>query len=155
MRQTGILWAFALLCLVMAISQPAFLTTSNIINILKQISINGILAIGLTTVLLSGGIDLSVGSVVAVSCVASAYFANIDYSMPLIIPFLVAIGIGLLFGLLNGIGIAYLGFAPFIMTLSMMTIARGIILVLTNARPVFNLTDEFINISNTFFFRDT
>ncbi len=151
LRQTGIVWAFVLLCIVMAISQPAFMTTSNIINILKQISINGILSIGLTIVLISGGIDLSVGSVVAVSCVASAYFAKVDYSIPLIVPFLVAIGVGLLFGLINGFGVAYLDFAPFIMTLSMMTIARGIILVLTNARPVFNLSEEFINISNTFF----
>jgi ABC-type xylose transport system permease subunit len=94
LRQTGIFWAFLVLCIVMAFSQSAFLTVPNITNILKQISINGILAVGMTLVLISGGIDLSVGSIVAVSCVASAYFAGADNAYPIIIPFLVALAVG-------------------------------------------------------------
>jgi ribose/xylose/arabinose/galactoside ABC-type transport system permease subunit len=151
LRQTGIFWAFLLLCIVMAISQPAFLTVPNITNILKQISINGILAVGMTLVLISGGIDLSVGSIVAVACVASAYFAGADSSYPIIIPFLVALAVGGFLGSINGVGIAYFGFAPFIMTLAMLTMARGLVLLITNARPIFNLTRSFINVSNTFF----
>lgn len=150
-RQTGIFWAFILLCTIMALSQPAFLTVPNITNILKQISINGILAVGMTLVLISGGIDLPVGSIVAVACVASAYFAGADSSYPLIVPFVVAIAVGGLLGAINGAGIAYFGFAPFIMTLAMLTMARGLVLLITNARPIFNLTRPFINVSNTFF----
>lgn len=151
LRQTGIFWAFLVLCIVMAISQPAFLTVPNITNILKQISINGILAVGMTLVLISGGIDLSVGSIVAVSCVASAYFAGADSTYPIIIPFLVALAVGGFLGAINGVGIAYFGLAPFIMTLAMLTMARGLVLLVTNARPIFNLTRPFINVSNTFF----
>lgn len=151
LRQTGIFWAFLVLCIVMAVSQPAFLTVPNITNILKQISINGILAVGMTLVLISGGIDLSVGSIVAVSCVASAYFAGADSAYPIIIPFLVALAVGGFLGAINGAGIAYFGLAPFIMTLAMLTMARGLVLLVTNARPIFNLTRPFINVSNTFF----
>lgn len=144
LRQTGIFWAFLVLCIVMAVSQPAFLTVPNITNILKQISINGILAVGMTLVLISGGIDLSVGSIVAVSCVASAYFAGADSAYPIIIPFLVALAVGGFLGAINGAGIAYFGLAPFIMTLAMLTMARGLVLLVTNARPIFNLTRPFI-----------
>lgn len=151
LRQTGIFWAFLVLFIVMAFSQPAFLTMPNITNILKQISINGILAVGMTLVLISGGIDLSVGSIVAVSCVASAYFAGADTAYPIIVPFLIALAVGGFLGAINGVGIAYFGFAPFIMTLAMLTMARGLVLLVTNARPIFNLTRPFINISNTFF----
>jgi ribose/xylose/arabinose/galactoside ABC-type transport system permease subunit len=151
LRQTGIFWAFLLLSIIMALSQPAFLTLPNITNILKQISINGILAVGMTLVLISGGIDLSVGSIVAVSCVASAYFAGADSSYPIIIPFMAAIAVGGFLGAINGVGVAHFGFAPFIMTLAMLTMARGLVLLITNARPIFNLTRPFINVSNTFF----
>ena len=151
LRQTGILWAFLVLCTIMALSQPAFLTIPNLTNILKQISINGILAVGMTIVLISGGIDLSVGSIVAVSCVTSAYFGLADNPYPLVVAFLAAIAAGAMLGAINGFGIAYLGFAPFIMTLAMLTMARGLILLVTDSRPLFNLSRPFINISNQFF----
>jgi len=150
-RQTGIVWAFIVLSGVMALSQPAFLTIPNLTNILKQISINGILAVGMTIVLISGGIDLSVGSIVAVSCVTAAYFGLAENPYPLIVPFIAAILAGAFLGAINGFGIAYLGFAPFIMTLAMLTMARGLILLLTDSRPLFNLSRPFINISNKFF----
>ena len=149
-RQTGIFWALITISVVMAFSQPAFLTGPNITNILKQISINGILAVGMSIVLISGGIDLSVGSILAVSCVFSAHFAQVDASYTLIVPFVVAIAVGALLGMINGLGIAYIGFAPFIMTLAMMTMARGFVLLVTDARPVFNLSRPFINLANQF-----
>ena len=151
-KKTGIFWALILLVIIMALSQPAFLTKPNLINILKQASITGVLAVGMTLVLISGGIDLGVGSVLAVSCMAAAYCTTADRSLPVLIAFAAGIGVGSLFGAFNGIGVAYIGFAPFIVTMATLSAARGIALVSTNNLPIFNLTRDFINVSNTLYF---
>lgn len=151
-EKTGIFWALILLIIIMAISQPAFLTKPNLINILKQASITGILAVGMTLVLITGGIDLGVGSVLAVACMAAAFCTTSNQNWPVSIAFLAGIAVGALFGLLNGIGVAYIGFAPFIVTMATLSAARGIALVSTNNRPIFNLSREFINVSNTLYF---
>lgn len=150
-KDTGIFWALVLLVLVMAVSQPAFLTKPNLINILKQASITGILSIGMTLVLITGGIDLGVGSVLAVACIAAAYCTTAGQTLPVIIVFFVGIAIGAVFGLVNGIGIAYIGYAPFIMTMATLTAARGIALVFTNNSPIFNLNKNFIAVSNSLY----
>ncbi len=150
-KKTGIFWALILLIIIMAISQPAFLTKPNLINILKQASITGILAVGMTMVLITGGIDLGVGSVLAVACMAAAYCTTADQSWPIGVAFLAGITVGAIFGLFNGIGVAYVGFAPFIVTMATLSAARGIALVSTNNRPIFNLSREFINVSNTLY----
>ncbi|MDK2980609.1 MAG: inositol transport system permease protein [Chloroflexota bacterium] len=151
-KSTGIFWALVLLVIIMAFSQPAFLTKPNLINILKQASITGILAIGLTLVLLTGGIDLGVGSVLAVACMAAAFLTTEDQGFPVIVAFIAGIGVGAIFGLINGFGIAYIGFAPFIMTMATLSAARGIALVSTNNRPIFNLSRAFIDVSNSIYF---
>ena len=151
-KSTGIFWALVILIIIMAFSQPAFLTKPNLINILKQASITGILAIGLTLVLLTGGIDLSVGSVLAVACMAAAFLTQDALVFPVIMAFIAGIGVGAVFGLLNGFGIAYIGFAPFIMTMATLSAARGIALVSTNNRPIFNLSRTFIDVSNSIYF---
>ena len=151
-KKTGIFWALILLIIIMSISQPAFLTKPNLINILKQASITGALAVGMTLVLISGGIDLGVGSVLAVSCMAAAYCTTADRALPVLIAFAAGIGVGALFGAFNGIGVAYIGFAPFIVTMATLSAARGIALVSTNNLPIFNLTRDFINVSNTLYF---
>ena len=151
-KSTGIFWALVILIIIMAFSQPAFLTKPNLINILKQASITGILAIGLTLVLLTGGIDLSVGSVLAVACMAAAFLTQDAQGFPVIMAFIAGIGVGAVFGLLNGFGIAYIGFAPFIMTMATLSAARGIALVSTNNRPIFNLSRAFIDVSNSIYF---
>jgi ribose/xylose/arabinose/galactoside ABC-type transport system permease subunit len=150
-KSTGIFWALILLVIIMAFSQPAFLKRPNLINILKQASITGVLAMGMTLVLLTGGIDLGVGSVLAVACMAAAYVTSEVLALPVIVAFIAGIGVGALFGLMNGIGIAYVGFAPFIMTMATLSAARGLALVSTNNRPIFNLTREFINVSNSIY----
>jgi ribose/xylose/arabinose/galactoside ABC-type transport system permease subunit len=150
-RSTGIIWALVVLVIIMTLAEPAFLSKGNILTILKQASITGVLAIGMMMVIVSGGIDLGVGSVLAVSCVASAYFATKAMGLPIAVPFIVGIGIGCAFGALNGIGISYIGFAPFIMTMATLSIARGVALVATNKKPIFNLNPEFIKVSNDFF----
>lgn len=152
-KSTGIFWALILLVIIMAFSQPAFLKKPNLINILKQASITGVLAVGMTLVLLSGGIDLGVGSVLAVACMAAAYFTTDEhaFAFPVLLAFAAGISVGAIFGLINGIGIAYVKFAPFIMTMATLSAARGLALVSTNNRPIFNLSRDFINVSNSIY----
>ena len=147
-KKTGIVWALVLLCIVMSFASPAFLTYANITSILKQSAINGILAVGMTLVMISGGIDLSIGSVVAFCCVSAAYFSKMDTFLA--VPFIVSALIGALIGLVNGLGISYIGFPPFIMTLSTMTAVRGLILLITDSKSVFSLPKKFLAIANNY-----
>jgi len=138
----GIYFAFVLLAGVMSIISPPFRTLSNIENILQQSSVNGIMAVGMTMVIITAGIDLSVGSVLALSAVVAASFAHPD-SHPLIVPILIGLLVGLACGTINGVLIAKRRLAPFIVTLGMMTVARGLALVYTNGRPVIDLSDAY------------
>lgn len=149
-KKAGILWAFIGLFIILAILSPAFVTPNNLMNVIKQIAVNGILGIGMTFVLVSGGIDLSVGSLIALTSICAAFFARQTTGLPLVVPIVAALSVGALTGLLNGVGIAYVGFSPFIMTLAMMSITRGLGLVLTEGRPIFGMSPHFNNISNGF-----
>ncbi|MGH7950502.1 MAG: ABC transporter permease [Limisphaerales bacterium] len=126
----------------MAITSPPFRTLSNTENILQQISVNGIMAIGMTLVIITAGIDLSVGSVLALSAVVATSFAH-PGTHPLIVPIMIGILVGLACGAVNGILIAKKKLAPFIVTLGMMTVARGLALVYTSGRPEINLSDSY------------
>ena len=147
LRKTGIFWALIILIIILSCVSSAFFTTRNFINIFRQAAITSILAIGMTFVLLTGGIDLSVGSVTALAGVFAAYVGVADRGMPLIVCYIVAIGTGIICGFINGIGVAYIGFPPFIMTLGMMGIARGIAQVFTSGTPIFGVTDAFAKIA--------
>lgn len=126
----------ALLVLVVAVSvmNMSFLAPSNLLNLLRQVSINALIAFGMTFVILTGGIDLSVGSILALSGAISAYMIQAGVSPAISI----AIGMltGALFGLINGILVAYGKAAPFIATLATMTIFRGGTYVFTNGNPI-------------------
>jgi len=149
-KEYGIILIFVVLVAVMTILSPNFAQPKNLINILKQTSINGILSLGMMFVIISGGFDLSVGSIVGVSGVAAAYLGMGEY--PLIIPLLACIGLGALFGLGNGIGISFGNLPPFIMTLGMMTVLRGLALVISGGQPVTGISGEYVNISSGFLF---
>lgn len=140
--QYGIVIAFALICILLAFLHPAFLTLSNLTVILTQVSVNALLAFGVTFVIISGGIDLSLGSILAVAGIAAAIFARED-AYPLIVPILAGLGTGLLFGAFNGAIITKSKVPPFIVTLGTMTIARGMALIFSNGRPVSNLSESF------------
>ncbi len=140
--QYGIAVAFVLICVLLSILHPAFLTLSNLRVILTQVSINALLAFGVTFVIITGGIDLSLGSVLAVAGIAAAIFAHPD-SYPLIVPIAAGLGTGILFGAFNGLIITKSKVPPFIVTLGTMTIARGLALIFSNGRPVSNLSDAF------------
>lgn len=140
--QYGLYIAFIVLCLLLTVLSPTFLTLGNVLNVLRQISINGIIAIGMTLVIIIGGIDLSVGSIVALAAVTASSFAHPD-TYPLIVAILVGLGVGLACGAINGIIISFGKVAPFIVTLGMLTIVRGATLVYTGGRPVINLSDSY------------
>lgn len=138
----GIFIAFILICIILSIATPYFFTAQNIIIVLRQVSINGILAIGVTYVIIAGGIDLSLGSVLALTGVIAASFAH-PGTFALAVPVLLAILVGMAIGAVNGLVITLGKVAPFIVTLGMMTIARGLALVWSDGRPVTNLSPAF------------
>ena len=140
-RRFGTLIGLLLLCLVLWILTPHFLTVSNLLNIVQQTSINAIVAAGMTFVIISGGIDLSVGSIVALSGVALG--ALLQGGQPAMVAIPAALAAGTACGLLNGLLISFGRLPPFIVTLGMMSVARGAALVFTEGRPVSGFSEGF------------
>jgi putative xylitol transport system permease protein len=149
-QEYGIFLAFLLLAFILSLSNEYFLTPGNISNVLLQTSINGVLAIGMTFVILTRGIDLSVGSVVALAGIISASFATTSATAGIAggpYPFYVALAIGILVGLACGalVGLIVSRFAvpAFVATLGMLSAARGATLIYGGGKPVPALTPEF------------
>jgi inositol transport system permease protein len=143
----GLVLAFATICAGLTAASPNFLTMQNLLIVVRQISINGILAVGVTYVLLTGGVDLSLGSVVALTGVVAASFAH-PGEFPVLVPVALGMLAGTACGAVNGAVITFGRIAPFIVTLGMMTVARGLALVLSGGRPVSNLSREFTSIGS-------
>ena len=125
-----------LLIIVVSILNPSFLDLSNLLNLLRQISINGLIAFGMTFIILTGGIDLSVGSILALS---SAFIALMISGVDPIIALIIGVLIGFVLGAVNGLLVTKGNMAPFIATLATMTIFRGLTLVITDGNPITNL----------------
>ena len=142
LRQYGIFLAFILICGLLSYASSQFLTVSNWTIIFTQVSINALLAFGVTFVIITGGIDLSVGSIVAVAGVVAALIAS-NQNLPLVVPVVGALLAGLFIGLLNGLIITKSKIAPFIVTLGVMTMGRGFALIMSKGRPISNLSDSF------------
>ncbi|MGO5053521.1 ABC transporter permease [Lachnospiraceae bacterium LCP25S3_G4] len=123
-----------LICIVATILSPNFLSITNLFNVLKQITVAGIVGCGMTFVILTGGIDLSVGSILGLAGVLAAGVLASTQSVLLAIA--TAIGIGLLCGIVNGFWVAQCEIPPFISTLGMMTLLRGCVLVYTKGSPI-------------------
>ncbi len=143
----GIVFALIILIVALTIASDKFFVPTNLITILTQTSINALLAIGMTFVILTGGIDLSVGSILAASGVVFALFAKVDENgvqmFPTIVPILMSCLTGLAFGTFNGVIVAKAKVAPFIVTLGTLTIARGAALLLSDGRPVSDMSPTF------------
>ena len=140
-RQFGTLLGLIGLSIVLWIMTPYFLTVSNLLNVAQQISINAIIAVGMTFVIITAGIDLSVGSLVAFSGVVLA--SVLQAGVPLPIAILVGLGVGLFCGMINGLLITQGRIPPFISTLGMMSVARGAALLYTKGRPVSGFSENF------------
>ena len=141
----GIIIALLAMCVFLVIfptTRSTFLTQNNVFNILRQNASNLFLATGMTMVIILGGIDLSVGSVIALSgCVAAGCVVNMG--LPEVAAFLIAILIGAAVGMLNGVVICKTNIPPFIVTLASMNITKGIALVYTQGAPIRCMTDAF------------
>ncbi|GAA0178794.1 ribose ABC transporter permease [Clostridium sediminicola] len=140
------IFGLIILCIIASLVSPRFLTTSNMMNVLTQVSVNAVLAIGMTFVILSGGIDLSVGSILAISGAVAATIIGSTGSVLLSV--IVAIVIGGLIGLFNGLVVAKGRIQAFIVTLASMTIFRGVTYVFTNGTPISRLGDAFGALGN-------
>ena len=133
-RQFGTVIGLLVLSAILWGLTPHFLTVSNLLNVAEQTAINAVIAVGMTFVILSGGIDLSVGSIVALSGVVLGTLLRDHQAVPAAIA--LALAVGAACGLVNGALVSWGGLPPFIVTLGMMSVARGAALVFTEGRPV-------------------
>jgi ribose transport system permease protein len=141
LQRFGLALVYVALAIGLSLLSDRFLTVSNQINIFRQATINGIIAVGMTLVILTAGIDLSVGSVLALSAVVSADLLKQGLPVPLGI--LVALSIGGLMGMVNGLIITRGKIPPFIATLGMLTVGRGLTLMYTQGKPFTGLPEAF------------
>ena len=143
---TGILIALVALCLNLAIASPVFLTSSNFLNVFQQISINFVVAVGMTFVIISGGIDLSVGSNIALSGLLMGILMK-NYHVPVFLTILLCILFSAMIGLVNGMLISFMSLPPFIVTLGTMSIVRGAAYTVTGGQPIYTFPTGFTAIS--------
>lgn len=132
-RQFGTVFIFLLLIFVAQFQSDAFLSERNVMNVLRQMSGTGIMALGMLFVILTRGIDLSVGSIAALGSVASALLIQ---QYPLWLSLIMVMAIGAACGLISGLFVALLRLPSFVVTLAMMTAARGFALILSNGQPI-------------------
>lgn len=144
-QRVGVLAALLLLVIGASFLSPRFLTVPNLLNVLRQVSIVGILSTGMTFVILTRGIDLSVGSILGISVVlfaGSMDSGGMAFAIPL------GLGAATLAGLVNGIGIAYAGLPAFIMTLGMLSFVRGLAFIDTGGTPIPIISEDFYALGN-------
>lgn len=135
--------ALIILMAVITIINSNFLTANNLLNLLLQVTSNALIAFGMTFVILTGGIDLSVGSILALYSALTA--GLLGSGMPVTLAILISLILGCILGMMNGLLISYGKLAPFIVTLATMTIFRGATLVYTNGNPITKgLSDTFL-----------
>jgi ribose transport system permease protein len=145
-RDAGTLLGLILISVVFALQSDTFLTTPNLLNILQQSAINACIALGMTLVIISGGIDLSVGPVAALSAVLGA--AMLVGGVPVPLAIAGALATGMACGFLNGALITFGGLQPFIVTLGGLSLYRALALIFTGGTPIFGLPDTFRALTN-------
>ena len=143
--RVGVLMALLLLVAFASFLSHRFLTIPNLLNVLRQVAIVGILALGMTFVILTRGIDLSVGAILGISVVLYAGLLE-NHGMLVAIP--LGISAAMAAGLVNGVGISYAGIPPFIMTLGMLSFARGLAFIYTGGTPIPILNESFYDLGN-------
>lgn len=127
-----------------------FLSTKNLLNICRQVSMTGICAVGMTMVLLTGGIDISIGSIIALSGVVSAKLIN-DLGFGIFPAMVVGVLVGIVCGLISGIMVAHFEVPALIATLAMQTIARGFAFIMTQGIPVYGLPESIKTLGQGYF----
>lgn len=150
LRDAGTLIGLLIIVVTFSFLSPVFFTLPNLLNILQQSSINALIALGMTLVIISGGIDLSVGPTAALSAVLGATLMASGVPVPLAI--LATLGVGAICGLFSGTLIAYAGLQPFIVTLGGLSLFRAIALIYTGGNPIFGIPLEFRSLINSTLF---
>ena len=141
-QDLGAVIALILLVAVISIISPEFRTVKNFLSLLRQSSINGLIAFGMTCVILTGGIDLSVGSVLALTtAICASLIAN---GTPVAIAMIVALVLGVVFGIISGVFVTKGRLQPFIATLITMTVFRGLTMIFMDGKPISNLGDSYL-----------
>jgi ribose transport system permease protein len=146
-RNAGILIGLSAMCVMLTFLSPSFLTSGNIHNVLRQVSTNANIALGMTLVILTGGIDLSVGSTMALAGTMSAGFIALS-GLPVWLAISLGLFVGIMVGLFNGFVITKTGMPPFIVTMAMTSMARGLVYVYTNGLPVRTLDPIYNKVGN-------
>ena len=147
LRDAGTLIGLLIIIITFSFLSPVFFTIPNLLNILQQSSINALIALGMTLVIISGGIDLSVGPAAALSAVLGATMMVAGVPVPLAI--LATLGIGAICGVFSGSLVAYAGLQPFIVTLGGLSLFRAVALIYTGGNPVFGIPTEFRSLINS------
>ncbi len=149
-KATQTILAFAsliLLIIIFTIASPNFFRTDNLVGILLATAVNGILAVGITFIIVTGGIDLSIGTVMTFGSVMAGVFITM-WGLPIPVGIVAGVAAGALCGFVNGFNIAKLKIPPFISTLGMMMITKGLNLILSGVKPVYFVdTPEFAKIA--------
>jgi ribose transport system permease protein len=149
LRRLGPLLGLLVICGILSAVSPDFLTVSNLFNVLRQISINALLAFGMTLVILTGGIDLSVGSILALSGAVTA--GLLAGGTDALTASLAGLALGTVLGAANGLLVSFGRIAPFIATLATMTVYRGLVLVYTEGKPVSYSNESFALLGKGYF----
>ncbi|MGR2854912.1 ABC transporter permease [Erwinia sp. 1181_3] len=147
LRDAGTLIGLFIIVVTFSLLSPVFWTLPNLLNILQQSSINAIIALGMTLVIISGGIDLSVGPTAALSAVLGATLMVAGVPVPLAV--MATLGVGALCGVFSGTLVAYAGLQPFIVTLGGLSLFRALALIFTNGNPIFGIPMDFRNLINS------
>lgn len=141
-RKYGMLAVLVLLIVYFSFGSKYFLTGDNIINVLRQSAVGGICAVGLTFVILTGGIDLSIGAVIGMTSVVTSISMSV-WGLPVWISVIFGLLIGVIIGLINGVLVTYVNIPALIATLGVMTSVRGLCYIFTGGLPVYNFPPEF------------
>src|SRR3954463_4724192 len=150
LRDAGTLFGLLAIVIVFAVLSPNFLTKANLLNVLQQSSINACVALGMTLVIITGGIDLSVGPTAAIAAVAAAVM--MAAGAPIVVAIPAALLFGIAAGVLNGVLVAYGGVQPFIVTLGTLSLYRATALIYTGGNPIFGIPPGFRALFNTSLF---
>ncbi|MGV3552083.1 ABC transporter permease [Rhizobium sp.] len=134
LRKTALVWVLVALCVVAGLVSPHFFQWPNLVNVLRQVALYGIVSLSMTLVILTKGIDLSIGSIVGVVAVTSAGALAAGWGTPVAV--LIGLAIGAVMGAINGLGITLGRVPPFIMTLGMMVVGRGVTMMISDGTPV-------------------
>lgn len=135
-REYGVLIGFVLLCIIISFLTPNFISVGNVLNLMRQCSIVGIIAMGMTFVIISGNFDISVGAMCGLSGAVAMKLIVTGFPIPVSVA--IAIGICMLVGTINGVSVAKIGIPSLIATMAMVTIIRGAVLLITGGYPISN-----------------